>query len=292
MRIPPGGRDLDDWRALVERLKAPDRLRQGRGRRQVRRAARRLSLREGIARPRGHPSRRRRRYPLGALGDARTRRPERARRRRRHRRAGRLRRARHRGQGRAARLRADDGHPVPGPLPRHAGDGRRGGARRVRQRRTELDRVRAGDAVPGDQPALGAAGRSRTRAARCASAATLPARAGHARPTRRTARTRSKSATATATSSTTPSRSSSRRSAWSRAARRRTARWSRSREIEGHPFMVGDAVPPGVPLAAAPAAPAVPRLRRPRAIARRDGERVPEALGRLQQARTDASDSC
>ena len=140
------------WRALVDRIKAPEADRRDRPRRQVRRAARRLH----VASPRrsatpawAHEVDVKVRWVNSEALDPRRTSHDATRGRRRHRRAGRLRPSRHRGQGPRRPLRPRAPHPVPRPVPRPADGGHRVRPQGRRHRRRQLDRVRPRSPTPG-----------------------------------------------------------------------------------------------------------------------------------------------
>ena len=135
--------DLDSWRALVARIKAPKPILE------IALVGKYIELPDAYlsrhrgAPPRGLGARGRRQGPLGRFGVADPRQPARqAEGRRRHPRPGRLRPPRHRGQGPCRPLRPRTPHPVPRPVPRPAVRRHRIRARGRRDRRRELDRVR------------------------------------------------------------------------------------------------------------------------------------------------------
>ena len=146
-RLPAAPATSDEWRQLVERLRHPTGRVTVADRRQVRRAPRRLPLDQGVADPRRHPPRRRQWTSAGSTLETLEETGGERRRRSQASRASSCRAAsanaasRARSRRRATRVRA--GHPVPGPLPRHAGDGRRGGPQGLRGREepnsTEFD---------------------------------------------------------------------------------------------------------------------------------------------------------
>ena len=179
---------------------------------------------------------------------------------RRHPGARRLRRARHRGQDPGRALRARERRAVPRHLPRHADRG--GGVRAPRGRhgRRELDRVRPRDAVSRDRPPAGAEGGPRHGRHDAPGRRPREAARRHARPRdlRRRGHLRAPPP---------PLRGEQPPAQAARAGRARV-----QRNVAGRPPRRGDraagpsvlrrvAVPPGVQVAPAAPAAAVPRLR-------------------------------
>ena len=201
---PEAEPDLDSWRALVARIKAPKRAVE------IALVGKYIELPDAYlsrhrgAPPRGVGPRRRRQGPLGRLRGADEGEPPRpARGRGRDPRPGRLRPSRHRGQGPRRPLRPRPQGPVPGAVPRAAVRGHRVRPRGHGLQGRELDRVRHVHRAPGDRlharPAR-ARGQGRDDAP---GPLPGPARRPARRPPRSTAPRSSTSATATASRSTT-----------------------------------------------------------------------------------------
>ena len=138
--------DLSEWERLVERVESTTRDRAHRHHRQVREPARRLPVGGRGAQARRVPPRGQRRHRVdpgrghrGAAGRGPAARP------RRHRDPRRVRRAWGRRQDRGRQLRPREPHPLPGPLPRHAGHDHRVRPQRAGAHGRQLDRVRPVD---------------------------------------------------------------------------------------------------------------------------------------------------
>ena len=250
-----------------------------RARRQVQPARRRLHVRHRGAEPRRLAPRRPRGGRLGGQRAAHRRRGGRgARHLRRHPRARRLRRPRDRGQDPGGALRPRARGPVPRHLPRHADRGCRVRPPRGRDGRRELDRVRPRDAVPGHRPPAGAEGGARHGRHDAPRRRPGEAPRGHARPRDLRRGGDLRAPPPPLRGEQPPAQApGARRPRFQRHVAGRPPR--RGDRASGPPLLRGLPVPPGVQVAPAAPAAAVPRLRgrRDSSGARaRPGERAPE----------------
>ena len=230
--------------------------------RQVRPAPGRLPVGRRGPEPRGHPPRHpargrlgRRRDALGRGGRAATGAG------RRHPHPRRLRDPRDRGQDRSRPVRPREQRAVPGDLPRDAGGRRRVRPDDRRARRSQLERVRPRDALPRDRPpprAEGRVGHGRDDAARLRPGQARRRLAG-ARRLRRVGGVRAAPAPIRGEQQPPPAARRRGPRRLGHVARRAAGRDHRA----ARPSMVlREPVPPGVQVAAQPAAAALPRLRR------------------------------